>query len=86
MKRKKTLLQKAKDIRIKVKATNLVSKATDEEIELAIGWAIDEITLGQFTKAIWGEDTTTAKGMGGKALYYIACWLKAGIKKGIIKI
>lgn len=88
MKRKieETLLEKARSIPIRVKHTSLVEKATTEQVELAIGWATDEITLGQFTKVIWGEDMTTAKGMGGKALYYIACWLKAGILKGKIKV
>ena len=84
MKRKETLLEKAKKIPIPVRQTFLVDSATDEQIELAIGWTKNEITLGQFTKLLWDEKT--AKGVGGKALYTIACWLKAGIKKGIIKI
>ena len=83
MKRKKTLLEKAKEIPIRMRETNLVATATNEQIELAIGWAKDEIRLGQFTHLLWDKDT--AKGVGGKALYTIACWLKAGIKNGLIK-
>ena len=80
--KKETLLDKARKIPIK-KLTKLVNSATKEQIELAIAWAKDDITLGQFTKVIWNE--TTAKGIGGRALYTIASWLKAAIKRGILK-
>lgn len=78
----KTLLEQAKEIKIR-KINSLVNSATKQEIELAIGWATDEITLGKFSKIIWNKDTS--KGVGSKALYTIASWLKAAIKKGILK-
>ena len=82
---KQTLLEKAKAlVPKKLSAKNLVESATEEQIELALGWAKDEISLFQFTTIMWGEKTT-AGNIGGKALYAIASFLKAGIKRGIIK-
>lgn len=80
----KTLLEKAKEIEVKDTRKGLITSATDEQIELAIGWAKDEIRLGQFTQLLWGKGTKNS--IGGKALYTIACWLKAGIIKGRIKV
>ena len=59
--------------------------ATDEEIELALAWMTDEITLGQFSNAVW-QKKTNANGVGGKALYTIAMWLKGAYKTGKIVI
>lgn len=79
----KTLLELAKEVKIKHR-TGLSQNATSEEIELAIAWAKDEITLGQVSTVLFGEKT--AKSIGGRTLYTIACLLRAGIRKGIIKV
>ena len=80
--KKETLLEKAKKIKIK-RSSSLVENATKEQIELAIAWAKDEIRLGQATQILYNK--TAKNGVGGKVFYTFACWLKAGIKKGIIK-
>ena len=77
-----TLLEKAKKVEIRIRASSLVESATEEQIELALAWTTDKITLGQFTKVLWDKESAGA--VGGKALYTIACWLKAGIRKGIL--
>ena len=61
-------------------------KVTDEEINLAIAWAKDEISLGQFSKVMWNDANSTTKGVGGKALYTIAVFLKAGIIRNKITV
>ena len=83
MKKKETLLDRAKKIPMST-STKLVDTATQEQIELAVAWAKDEIQLGQISQLLW--EKTTSKGVGGKVLYTLACWLKAGIRKGMIKI
>ena len=83
--KKKTLLQKAKEMKTYMRSSSLTSTATKEQIELALGWARDEITLSQLSRVLWGEKTKLSKSAGGRALYYIASWLKAGILRGIIK-
>lgn len=80
--KKETLLELAKKIEIRQRLANLVETATEEQIELALAWAKDEIRLGQFTQIMWGKGSSL--NVGGKALYTIACWLKAAIKKGIL--
>ncbi len=79
---KETLLEKAKKIIIRESLPK--REITDEQIELAIAWAIDEIKLSQFSQVMWGENAH--KGVGGKALYTIAVFLRAGIKKGKLKV
>jgi len=82
-KTKETLVDRARKVSISV-STSLIDTATEEQIELAIAWAKDEIRLGQISQVLW--DKTTARGVGGKTLYTLACWLKAGILKGRIKV
>ena len=76
---KKTLLEKAKEIKIR----RQLKGYTNEEIELAIAWLTDEISLGQFTKVMWN---TTTSASGGKGLYTIAVMLRDGYHKGLLTI
>jgi hypothetical protein len=78
----KTLLEIAKNTHIRKQTLRIPN---DEEIELAIAWMTDEITLGQFSNAVW-QKKTNANGVGGKALYTIAMWLKGAYKTGKIVI
>jgi len=80
----KTLLEKAKKVKIGRKSNNLTESATNEQIELAIGWAKGEITMGQASRVLYGS--SSAGKVGGKILYAFACWLRAGIERGIIKV
>ena len=77
----KTLLEKAKEIPTKSFRRMLVPN--DEQIELAIAWAKDEIQLKQVSKVLFGE-TSTSQGVGGKVLYNLAVFLREGIRKGIL--
>ena len=73
----KTLLQKAKGIKVRQKPR---PEITDEHIELAIAWLKSEIGLTQMQKAL-GFSV-----ISGSSLYKVAMYLREGYKRGIIKI
>lgn len=69
-----TLLNKAKGFKSKI-----ITKVTDEDIELALAWLKDEINSVQVSVAY---DRKPSSAM----MYRIASSLKAAYQKGIIKI
>ena len=80
----KTLLERAKKIVINPRHNSLSDTATKQQIELAIAWAQGDIRLGQASRILYNKNCS--KGVGGKVLYTFACWLRAGIKRGILKV
>jgi len=73
----KTLLQKAKSCKVRER---IKPNITDEHIELAVAWVNGELQGKQIKMAL------NLKSGGGSYLYYMASYLKEGIKRGKIKI
>jgi len=74
---KKTLLQKAKEVKTHKKGRLVVG---NEEIELAFAWLRDEVDLRQMS-AVLGVSYT-----GGSSLYRVSVFLKEAYKQGKLKI
>lgn len=70
----KTLLEKAKEVKLRYRTRTDYSK---EEIELAIAWMKDEIRVGQVGKVL---------GKGSTAIgYRLAMLIRAAYRQGKIK-
>lgn len=73
----KTLLEQAKEIKIR---TRTYKKIEDEEIELALAWMKDEITIKQL------NGVSLKLKSSGNALYRVAIVLKEAYRKGKLVI
>jgi len=73
---KKTLLQKAKEVKLK---TAFRKSIDDEQIELAIGWMKDEISITQMSKVLNWK-------VSGGTRSTVASWLREGYRRGKIKV
>lgn len=56
---------------------------TDEDLELAIAWMQDKVTMGQATKAKYGKGSDN--GTGGRILYLFAVAFKKAYQEGKIE-
>lgn len=70
-----SLLEKAKEIRI----SNRQGIATQEEMETAISWAKDEITIAQLNMAL-----NKSKHYGGGIYCFLARSLRQAIRKKLL--
>lgn len=75
--KKKTLLQKAKKIKVKPRIS---IGTTDEEMELAIAWLKEEIGTRQVAEAIAEPQ------VGGRVLYRLSVWLREAHRRGKLRI
>ena len=57
---------------------------TREEIDVAVAWIRDEITLSQVAAAFYPDQP--AKGVTGRALYRVAHCLRAAYQQGQIQV
>lgn len=69
-----TLLNKAKEFKSKI-----ITKITDEDIELALAWLKNEVNTTQISVAYDRKP-------GSAMMYRVASSLKGAYQKGIIKI
>jgi hypothetical protein len=71
---KQSLLDKAKETK-----TRKRSDATEEEIELALAWLADEVSIGQLNKAL-------DKAAGAGAYSWLASTLREAYRNGILVV
>lgn len=76
MAKTKSLLDKAKEVKRSDKRLNKVSY---EQIELALAWMQDEVSLTQAATALGVVGT-------GSISYKLALWLREAYRAGIIKV
>jgi hypothetical protein len=60
--------------------------ATDEEIELALAWLQDRVTLTQVVFALYGAGEVVKRSYGGNALYRVAVSLREAHRQGKLKV
>jgi cysteine synthase len=75
--KKKTLLEKAKESKIRKIDRCLITK---EHIELAIAWAKDEISSRQVARALFKNEVLAGR-VGGAVLYKMATYLRQGFRE-----
>ena len=68
-----TLLENAKDIKVTKPRKNI----TDEEIELAIAWAGDEVTIGQVSTALGYSKTQNTSN-------FLAMALREAVRRNVL--
>ena len=77
--KKQTLLEKAKKISTKRGITN-----SKEDLEIALAWLKDEVTLGQVAR-VYGYENTKGSS-GGRILYRFAVCFRELYRQGKMKI